>query len=151
MCVTKIHHFVILHMLKIYLSKSQGKLKFKSGKLGVSQGIFGPDMSGNPDLYHKNFCETIIEISFECYIRYQRNFQPVIKSFFYLWFAQLNLGYTFHHRVGGATYKSCYLCQSFSKMECIYWTYSINHHIPHWGMTFLTIQLATAWTNYAYS
>ena len=34
------------------------------------------------------------------------------------------------------------------KMECTYWTYSINHHILHWGMTFLTIQLAMAWTNY---
>ena len=56
-----------------------------------------------------------IGISFECYIRYQWNFQSVIKKFFYLWFAQLNLGYNFNHRVGGATYKSCYLCQSFSK------------------------------------
>ena len=34
------------------------------------------------------------------------------------------------------------------KMECTYWTYSINHHILDWGMTFLTIQLAMAWTNY---
>ena len=47
-CVTKIHHVVILHMLKIYLSKSQGKFKFKSGKSGKSQGIFAPDMAGNP-------------------------------------------------------------------------------------------------------
>ena len=34
------------------------------------------------------------------------------------------------------------------KMECTYWTYSINHPILYWGMTFLTIQLAMAWTNY---
>ena len=44
MCVTKIHHVIILQMLKIYLSKSQGKFKFKSGK---SQEIFAPDMAGN--------------------------------------------------------------------------------------------------------
>ena len=36
-------------------------------------------------------------------------------------------------------------------MECSCPTYSINHHIPYWGMTFLAIHLATAWTNYAYS
>ena len=48
MCVTKIHHVVILHMFKMYLLKSQGKFKFKSGKLGKSQGIFAPDMAGNP-------------------------------------------------------------------------------------------------------
>ena len=48
MCVTKIHHVVILHMLKIYRSKTQGKFKFKSGKSGKSQGIFAPDMAGNP-------------------------------------------------------------------------------------------------------
>ena len=46
--VTKIHHVVILHMLKIYLPKSQGKFKFKSGKSGKSHGIFAPDMAGNP-------------------------------------------------------------------------------------------------------
>ena len=56
-----------------------------------------------------------IGISFECCIRYQWNFQSVVKIFFYLWFPQLNLGYNFNHRVGGAIYKSCYLCQSFSK------------------------------------
>ena len=48
MCVTKIHNVVILHMIKIYLLKSQAKFKFKSGKLGKSQGIFAPDMAGNP-------------------------------------------------------------------------------------------------------
>ena len=42
----KFTHVVILHMLKIYLSKSKGK--FKSGKSGNSQGIFAPDMGGNP-------------------------------------------------------------------------------------------------------
>ena len=36
MCVTKIQHVVILHMLKIYMSKSQG--------------IFAPDMAGNPEV-----------------------------------------------------------------------------------------------------
>ena len=51
MCVTKIHHVVILHMLKIYRSKTQGKFKFKSGKSGKSQGIFAPDMAGNPVTY----------------------------------------------------------------------------------------------------
>ena len=50
MCVTKIHHVVILHMLKIYLLKSQGKFKFKSGKSRKSQGIFAPDRAGNPEL-----------------------------------------------------------------------------------------------------
>ena len=35
-------------MLKIYLSKRQGKFKFKSGKSGKSQGIFARDMAGNP-------------------------------------------------------------------------------------------------------
>ena len=50
MRVTKIHHVVILHMLKIYHLKSQGKFKFKSGKSGKSQGIFAPDMAGNPAL-----------------------------------------------------------------------------------------------------
>ena len=49
MCVAKIHHVIILHMLKNYLSKSQGKFKFKSEKSRKSQGIFGPDMAGNPD------------------------------------------------------------------------------------------------------
>ena len=39
MCVTKIHHVVILHMLKICLLKSQGKFKFKSGKSEKSQRI----------------------------------------------------------------------------------------------------------------
>ena len=38
------------------------------------------------------------------YIRCQWNFQSVVNNFFYLRFAQLNLGY-----------KSCYLCQSFGK------------------------------------
>ena len=47
MCVTKIHHVIILQMLKIYLSKSQGKFKFKSGKSGKSQEIFAPDIAGN--------------------------------------------------------------------------------------------------------
>ena len=47
-CVTKIHHVVILHMLKIYLSKSQGKFKFKPGKLGKSQGIFCTRHSWEP-------------------------------------------------------------------------------------------------------
>ena len=40
MCVTKINHVVILHMLKIYRLKSQGKFEFKSGKSGKSQEIF---------------------------------------------------------------------------------------------------------------
>ena len=48
MCVTKIHHVVILHILKIYLSKNQGKFKFKSGKSGKSRGIFVADMAQNP-------------------------------------------------------------------------------------------------------
>ena len=47
MCVTKIHRVIILQMLKIYLSKSQGKFKFKSGKSRKSQEIFAPDMAGN--------------------------------------------------------------------------------------------------------
>ena len=50
MCITKIHHVVILHMIKIYHLKSQGKFKFKSGESEKSQGIFGPDMAGNPPL-----------------------------------------------------------------------------------------------------
>ena len=50
MCVTKVHHVVILRMLKIYLLKSQGNFEFKSGKSGKSQGIFAPDMAGNPDI-----------------------------------------------------------------------------------------------------
>ena len=33
-----------------------------------------------------------------------------------------------------------------AKMQLIYWTCSVNHHIPNWGMTFLTTQLATTWT-----
>ena len=50
MCVlTKIHYVVIFPMHKIYQSKSQGKFKFKSKKSGKSQGIFAPDMAGNPD------------------------------------------------------------------------------------------------------
>ena len=69
MCVTKIHHVVILHMLKIYLSKSQGKFKFKSGKSGKSQVIFAPDMAGNPvwsDGWHiKERCYVIVFITFE--------------------------------------------------------------------------------------
>ena len=48
MCVTKTLHVVILHMLKIYLLKSQGKFKFKSGKSGKGRGIFAADMAGNP-------------------------------------------------------------------------------------------------------
>ena len=56
MCVTKIHYVVIRHMLKIYLLKSQGKFKFKSGKSGKSQGIFAPEMAGNPGiLKHASF------------------------------------------------------------------------------------------------
>ena len=51
MCAAKIHHVVILHMLKMYLLKSQGKFKFKSGKSGKNQGIFAPDMAGNPVLH----------------------------------------------------------------------------------------------------
>ena len=39
------------------------------------------------------------------------------KKFFYLLFSQLKLGYAFNHRVGEATYKSCYLCQSFGQNE----------------------------------
>ena len=59
MCVTKIHHVVILHMLKIYRSKTQGKFKFKSGKSGKSQGIFAPDMAGNPVSRFASFCMNI--------------------------------------------------------------------------------------------
>ena len=52
MCVTKIRHVVILHMLKICLSKSQGKFKLKSGKSGKSQRSFAPDMAGNPEVFY---------------------------------------------------------------------------------------------------
>ena len=58
MCVTKIHHVVILHMHKIYLSKSQGKFRFKSGKSEKSQGIFAPHIAGNPGMSRNSLFET---------------------------------------------------------------------------------------------
>ena len=72
------------------------------------------------------------------------------KNILLFWFTQLNLGYIFNHRVGGVTYRATTYVKVLAKMECTYWTYSINHHIPYSEMTSLTIQLATAWTNYAY-
>ena len=51
MCVVKIYHVIILHMLKIYLSKSQVReIREKS-----CQGILAPDMAGNsPDMAGKS-------------------------------------------------------------------------------------------------
>ena len=34
MCVTKIHHVIILHMLKIYLSKGRENLNLSQGNQG---------------------------------------------------------------------------------------------------------------------
>ena len=42
-----------------------------------------------------------IETSFERYVIYQRNLLLVVKMFFYLRSTQLNLSYTFDHRVIG--------------------------------------------------
>ena len=96
-----------------------------------------------------------IEISFERYIRYQWKFHSVVKRFFYwsyvddlhnqIWIIPSVIGLVEQYRRAGTYVKF------LSKMELIYWTCLINHGIPHWGITFLTIQVATVWTNSPYS
>ena len=91
-----------------------------------------------------------IEISFECYIRYQWNFQSVVKKL-YSWFAQLNLVTPSIIELVEQHTRAATYVKVLAKMECVHWANSINHHIPNWEIKFLTIELAMTWTNYAYS
>ena len=42
-----------------FICRKVGKIKFKSGKSGKSQGIFAPDMAGNPVSRFASFCMNI--------------------------------------------------------------------------------------------